>query len=801
MNVRGSTIGLLMQGIQDEVARRRAQIVHNDTPVANPIGELRIGDIAAAVSGVDPEVIPPQTIHLNLTLPEHMPVGPAFQQNPDAAYQLNDFSAYDDVQFIYAAFRAILKREPDEDGLKTYLAMLRDGALKAELLGRLRQSPEGRLQRTRVRGLSLSYSLDAISRWPVIGRVIGIAVAIWNLPSSQRDQRRKSNEFARRLDEVEFRGAAITRTICDALATLERSQNRFAEHTRHFAHRTRLEAAQTALAKTVEALQALQTISKNKVSQEQLDRQLRAISAQLDTKAPHATASALAQQINSVAQSKSDRAELEQWTRDFGMTMSAMQSVKADADDVALLRVFGEQLSEKISVLERSKAKVKDLQALREEGQAGLSAGVKQVMELIGRVASSKADQSNVDALRREAIGASEQTRAQISRALETKAERNEVTALTNHLIALLQQRPKSEELKVISDSLAHKANTSDLDLLQNAIESHTSLKLDGINGVLQELMRSKADQSAVSSLQDEMHVALGDAARDAEAARQSTAQDLSMTIKSLDRTKVDKADIQTLKMEAKAELEQASADLRRVLAPISAGEALMEEDHELDAMYACLEDRFRGTREDIRGRQSIYLPYVRRAKAGTHDAPIIDLGCGRGEWLELLSSEGLCARGVDRNRIFLAACLDLELDVSEQDALTYLREVEQSSIGAVTAFHLIEHCPHKYLVSLIDAIYFVLRPGGIVIFETPNPKNMIVGSCNFYLDPTHRHPLPPDLSRYLLEARGFLNVEVAELHPFGAEHQIVDGDSKMKDVLNKHFFSAQDYVVIGQKV
>src|SRR6266478_383028 len=192
MNVRGSNVGLLMQGIQDEVARRRAQIVYDDAPVANRVTDLKIGDIAAGGSGVDPEVIPPQMIHLNLTPPEHMPVRRAFQQNPDAAYQLNDFAAYDDVEFVEAAYRAILKREPDEDGLKTYLAMLRDGALKAELLGRLRQSPEGGLRRIRVVGLSLPYALDVVSRWPVIGRVVGIAVAIWSLPSSQRDQRRKS---------------------------------------------------------------------------------------------------------------------------------------------------------------------------------------------------------------------------------------------------------------------------------------------------------------------------------------------------------------------------------------------------------------------------------------------------------------------------------------------------------------------------------------------------------------------------------------------------------------------------------
>jgi O-antigen chain-terminating methyltransferase len=226
----------------------------------------------------------------------------------------------------------------------------------------------------------------------------------------------------------------------------------------------------------------------------------------------------------------------------------------------------------------------------------------------------------------------------------------------------------------------------------------------------------------------------------------------------------------------------------------------LEEEDHQLDSMYANFEDRFRGTRSDISQRQSIYLPYVQEAKAGTLNAPVVDLGCGRGEWLELLKSEDLVARGVDRNRIFISSCRELNLEVDDQDAVTFLRQLKPNTLGAITAFHLIEHLPHKYLISLIDEALRVLRPRGIVIFETPNPANLIVGACNFYLDPTHIHPLPPDLSRYLLEARGFCNVEVKTLHPYRSDHPVIDAETSVKETLNQFFFSAQDYAVIGRK-
>jgi O-antigen chain-terminating methyltransferase len=242
----------------------------------------------------------------------------------------------------------------------------------------------------------------------------------------------------------------------------------------------------------------------------------------------------------------------------------------------------------------------------------------------------------------------------------------------------------------------------------------------------------------------------------------------------------------------------------KRFLQPVSTeqiGAVLSEDDHRFDAMYASFEDQFRGTRSDIRQRQAIYLPYVRNANAGTSKAPVLDIGCGRGEWLELLRDEGLVAKGVDLNRVFLDGCRELDLDVSEQDALAYLRQLKRNSVGVVTSFHMIEHLDQRTLIAFFDETLRVLRPGGVAIFETPNPKNVLVGSCNFYLDPTHKRPLPPDLSRYLLEARGFNNIEVREINPYAPEHWVTEGAQTVKDTLNRMLYSSQDYAVIGRKV
>jgi O-antigen chain-terminating methyltransferase len=164
------------------------------------------------------------------------------------------------------------------------------------------------------------------------------------------------------------------------------------------------------------------------------------------------------------------------------------------------------------------------------------------------------------------------------------------------------------------------------------------------------------------------------------------------------------------------------------------------------------------------------------------------------------LRDSGLRAKGVDTNRIFLQRCRDLSLDVIESDAITFLRGAKRNSLGGVTSFHLIEHLPHKTLIAMLDAAFHALRPGGVIILETPNPRNLQVASCNFYLDPTHRHPLPPDLMKFVMEARGFVSVEIKELHPYGAENLATDGPAKINEILNRFLFSSQDYAIIGRK-
>ena len=243
--------------------------------------------------------------------------------------------------------------------------------------------------------------------------------------------------------------------------------------------------------------------------------------------------------------------------------------------------------------------------------------------------------------------------------------------------------------------------------------------------------------------------------------------------------------------------LDEARKRLPEPIAPKQIETILTEEDHFLNALYVSFEDRFRGAREEIKGRQKVYLSYINKAGAGGKETPILDIGCGRGEWLELCKENKLLAKGVDINRVMVAQCLECGLDAVEGDAVAFLRRQKPDSFGAVTGFHLVEHLPLRILISLFDEVLRVVKPGGIAIFETPNPENVLVGSHRFYLDPTHNNPIPPDTLVFLVEQRGFVSPEVIRLH--SANEFQVPEHSELKHLISC-FNGAQDSAVVAKK-
>lgn len=220
-----------------------------------------------------------------------------------------------------------------------------------------------------------------------------------------------------------------------------------------------------------------------------------------------------------------------------------------------------------------------------------------------------------------------------------------------------------------------------------------------------------------------------------------------------------------------------------------------LEKRPALDELYASFEDQFRGSSREIKSRLEVYLPIVRKADA---NSKFLDVGCGRGEWLEVLRDAGMQGYGIDQNSVLVARCREKGLKVMQAEAITHLQSLPDASIDFITAFHIVEHISFDDVIRMLDGMLRVLKPKGAVILETPNPENFMVGSCTFYTDPTHRHPIPSPTLKFLLDSRGFARTEVMKLRAW--DDAKLEGDSELIKRFNEYFYSAPDYAVVGWK-
>jgi SAM-dependent methyltransferase len=183
------------------------------------------------------------------------------------------------------------------------------------------------------------------------------------------------------------------------------------------------------------------------------------------------------------------------------------------------------------------------------------------------------------------------------------------------------------------------------------------------------------------------------------------------------------------------------------------------------DDFYLRLEERFRGAPEEIKQRLRAYLPTTAQVQAFYPQGLAIDVGCGRGEWLELMQEQGFEILGIDTNADMVAVCQQKGLSAECADAFERLATFESDSVAIVSGFHIAEHLPFDMLMALMKEANRVLKPGGLLILETPNPENLNVGLWTFYMDPTHRHPIPPLLLQFLGEEAGFAHNHIIKLN------------------------------------
>ncbi|EIC85148.1 class I SAM-dependent methyltransferase [Serratia sp. M24T3] len=214
------------------------------------------------------------------------------------------------------------------------------------------------------------------------------------------------------------------------------------------------------------------------------------------------------------------------------------------------------------------------------------------------------------------------------------------------------------------------------------------------------------------------------------------------------------------------------------------------------DSFYSAFEKKYRGSRELIGKRLEAYIPIISPLLKVYPGANALDLGCGRGEWLEMATHLGFDASGVDLDEGMLSYCIELNLKAEKAEAISSLKALPDNSIALISSFHLIEHIGFDNVRILVDEALRVLKPGGLLILETPNAENIQVGTNTFHLDPTHDKPIPYQLLEFLAEYAGFSRTKVMRLQEpkhISQQHLNVS----LSDVL---LSVSPDYSVVAQK-
>jgi len=224
---------------------------------------------------------------------------------------------------------------------------------------------------------------------------------------------------------------------------------------------------------------------------------------------------------------------------------------------------------------------------------------------------------------------------------------------------------------------------------------------------------------------------------------------------------------------------------------------------------YLLFEERFRGSREVIKQRQLAFIPYFENCSR------VLDIGCGRGEFLEILKDHNISGTGVDLDTDMVAYCRSRHLDVEQSDAIAYLEKLEDESLDGIFIDQVVEHLEPEYLIRLLALCYRKLKLGYYLVVETVNPLSF-VSFVNFYIDMTHKRPVHPETLQFIISAAGFRECEMKFSSPVPDSGRLkkITNISELDEaarknaeiynhnieMLNTILFGAQDYAVIGKK-
>ncbi len=215
---------------------------------------------------------------------------------------------------------------------------------------------------------------------------------------------------------------------------------------------------------------------------------------------------------------------------------------------------------------------------------------------------------------------------------------------------------------------------------------------------------------------------------------------------------------------------------------------------------YFRLQGRFQSAAHADRRQMEFYLSAIAGLDPKLPQGTWLDIGCGRGHWLSCAHESGFEATGVDSNPDAVRQCREAGFQIAESDALEFLRSARDESFVLVTAFHVLEHLPFEYCLNLVYQIARTLKPGGLLLVETPHPGNLLMATEQFWLDPTHQRPIPPALMDFLFEYCGLGVVRRFEVNPREEAEHLPFRELELANRLDALLYGPQDYAMMGRR-
>jgi SAM-dependent methyltransferase len=215
---------------------------------------------------------------------------------------------------------------------------------------------------------------------------------------------------------------------------------------------------------------------------------------------------------------------------------------------------------------------------------------------------------------------------------------------------------------------------------------------------------------------------------------------------------------------------------------------------------YFQLQGRFQSNVPADTSRLEMYRGIIGNLEPKAPEGPWLDIGCGRGKWLGLARDGGYDVAGVDSNAAAIQQCREAGFEVTERDALEFLQSAADESFAVVSAFHVLEHCPFEYCLNLVYQVGRILKPGGVLLIETPHAGNLLMAAEQFWMDPTHNRPIPLPLMEFLFEYCGIGVIHRFEVNPRAESEHLPFRDLELANRLDMLLYGPQDYAMMGRR-